>query len=432
MEHELEADVAVLGGGCAGLWLVHDLAKRGYKPVLLEHGPLAQYASQANQGWLHSGALYAVFESEEQLPTSHTTPELRVTARECGRGYVRLRRFARRHCKSALDHRSGCMFLYDDGDKAERARLALRRYGLEPQVYTSNLELLEPILAESPAHTALITRDIPFDAGRILKAVARRAAAMGAHFIDSREPLERFQFLRDGASWIVKNKLLTIRASVVVCTTGALVLKQQEMLDFGLPNAALQKCEVAVFDTRICNRLLMFRMKQARDLCIVPFRGGTTLNLNATDKSTTNASDTTPDTACLEMMAEAISICVPAIEKWRVPIRSHVYVCQKVTNSVLTSRPIHEYGKRHFFWTSARDKHGVYYAYPGKFTLSANCSSALASHILASGLLRRTDAKRRSSTPHKPLLSPSPYHDEPTHLLVKDGEGGLRFTRRIV
>lgn len=430
MQHELHADIAILGGGCAGLWLVHDFAKRGYKSVLLEHGPLAQYASQGNQGWLHSGALYAVFESEEPL-TSAGTPELRSMARECRKGYVRLRRFARRHCKNAVDPRSGCMFLYDDGDKADRARRLLKSYGLEPRVYTSNLELLEPVLAGSQAHTALLTRDLPFDAGRMLNAIMRRAVAMGAHFIDSGEPLELFQIIRDGQRWVVKNKSLTISVSAVVCATGALVFKQQPGLNFLTTTAGIQKCEVAVFDSRICTRLLSFRIKEARDLSIVPFRGGTTLNLNASDTDTADVSDRNIGETCFDDLADVISIYLPGIERWRVPIRSHAYVCQKVGNESRTSRPIHKYGKRHFFWVEAEGSPGVYYMYPGKFTLSANCSSAMANHILASGVLNRTTAKSSAQMP-KPPVGPSPYHVEPTHLLVKDEHGELRFVQRTV
>ena len=38
MHREIQTDIVVLGGGCAGLWLAHDSAKRGFQCVLVEHG----------------------------------------------------------------------------------------------------------------------------------------------------------------------------------------------------------------------------------------------------------------------------------------------------------------------------------------------------------------------------------------------------------
>jgi glycine/D-amino acid oxidase-like deaminating enzyme len=422
----------VVGGGCAGIWLAHDFAKLGYKTLLLEHGPLAQYASQGNQGWLHSGALYGVFESE-QITGGNYIGELRATARECGKGYVRLRRFSRRHCKKAIDNRSGCMFLYDDDDKAERAQHVLQSYGLEPQIYRSNLELLEPILVGSRAHTALVTRDLPFDAGLMLNAVARRAVAMGGQFVDSTEPLEQFRFMRDGERWVVRDGSLTLTSPVVVCATGALVLRQQQTLGFFRPIGGIQKCEVVVFDTRICNRILSFRISQARELSIVPSRGRTTLNLNAMDTCTPDlSSDPDDHEAWCESLADVLSLCVPGTKQWRVPIRAHTYVCQKVANGPGTSRPLEVYGKRHYFWAQAEEKPGLYYAYPGKFTLSANCSRALVNHILDSGLLRRPATEPRIISTRGPLIGASPYRTEPTHVLAQGKDGELRFVHRTV
>lgn len=51
--------VVMIGGGVAGLSAAVRLAQAGLRVVLLEAGELGSAASTRNQGWLHSGALYA-------------------------------------------------------------------------------------------------------------------------------------------------------------------------------------------------------------------------------------------------------------------------------------------------------------------------------------------------------------------------------------
>ena len=52
-------EVGIVGGGSAGLWLAYWLSKRNISCVVVDEEPFAGYASTRNQGWLHSGALYA-------------------------------------------------------------------------------------------------------------------------------------------------------------------------------------------------------------------------------------------------------------------------------------------------------------------------------------------------------------------------------------
>jgi glycine/D-amino acid oxidase-like deaminating enzyme len=430
MHCEIQADIAVLGGGCAGLWLAHDFAKRGFQCVLVEHGPLGMYASQGNQSWLHSGALYAVIESEQQS-SSPNTLGLSATTRECFKGYARLRRFARRHCKNAIDSRSECMFLYSDELKAERAYSVLTNYGMQPRIYTSRLDLLEPILIGSQAHIALVTKDLPFNAARILTAVSRRAARLGTRFLHSSQTLENLSIVKDGTDWVVKDEGFTIHASVVVCATGALVSKQYDRLRFiSMEQPSIQKCIVGAFDTRLCNRVLVFRIPEAQWLNLVPFPGGTTINLGRRDEPTTDISDRSVPDNFFESLSDVLSFYAPGIARWRTPVRSHAYICQKVGNQTKSSRPLEQYGMRHYFWSEAQQP-GLYFAYPGKFTLSANCSSALVQHIQRSGVLRKASTHARGPLGTLPRISDSPYHADPTHVLIHDRHGAMRFVPRF-
>ncbi|MEM9744696.1 MAG: FAD-dependent oxidoreductase [Pseudomonadota bacterium] len=53
-----ELDALIIGGGVAGLWLLHKLTARGYDAALLSAGPLGEGQSLAAQGIIHSGLKY--------------------------------------------------------------------------------------------------------------------------------------------------------------------------------------------------------------------------------------------------------------------------------------------------------------------------------------------------------------------------------------
>ncbi len=57
---EFECDVAIVGGGIAGLWAMHELRARGFSPVLLEQHTLGGAQTLAAQGILHGGMKYVL------------------------------------------------------------------------------------------------------------------------------------------------------------------------------------------------------------------------------------------------------------------------------------------------------------------------------------------------------------------------------------
>ena len=54
----LQLDIAILGGGVAGLWLLERLRQRGYQAALFSQGPLGAGQTIAAQGMLHGGGKY--------------------------------------------------------------------------------------------------------------------------------------------------------------------------------------------------------------------------------------------------------------------------------------------------------------------------------------------------------------------------------------
>jgi glycerol-3-phosphate dehydrogenase len=65
-------DVAIVGGGIAGLWLLARLRQRGYGALLIESERLGAGQTICAQGIIHGGAKYActgrVSDSAKALP----------------------------------------------------------------------------------------------------------------------------------------------------------------------------------------------------------------------------------------------------------------------------------------------------------------------------------------------------------------------------
>lgn len=57
---DLELDCLIVGGGCAGLWLLDDLRRAGIRAVLLEANELGAGQTAAAQGILHGGLKYSL------------------------------------------------------------------------------------------------------------------------------------------------------------------------------------------------------------------------------------------------------------------------------------------------------------------------------------------------------------------------------------
>ena len=75
MPFQTNTQIAILGGGVCGLWLLNQLTKQGYQTLLFEKGDLGSGQSLASQGMIHGGIKYtlgggttAASESIAQMP----------------------------------------------------------------------------------------------------------------------------------------------------------------------------------------------------------------------------------------------------------------------------------------------------------------------------------------------------------------------------
>ncbi|WIO74468.1 FAD-dependent oxidoreductase [Porticoccaceae bacterium LTM1] len=59
-QESVHADIAIIGGGIAGLWLLNRLCKEGYNAVLFEERALGSFQTVASQGMIHGGIKYTL------------------------------------------------------------------------------------------------------------------------------------------------------------------------------------------------------------------------------------------------------------------------------------------------------------------------------------------------------------------------------------
>ena len=86
----INTDIAIIGGGIAGLWTLNQLRNSGYSAVLFEQEALGGYQTVGSQGMIHGGIKYAL--SGALSGSSEAISDMPAIWREClhGRGKVDL------------------------------------------------------------------------------------------------------------------------------------------------------------------------------------------------------------------------------------------------------------------------------------------------------------------------------------------------------
>lgn len=404
----IDTQVVVLGGGCGGLWLLHELVSTGYPSLLIEYGNLGDFASTHNQSWLHSGALYAVIAGETEREGNTKLSPLWTTAQACRPAFEEVRRFY----PEALESQSECLFLFDTEGGAKVAQQQIRE--LDPSIRTEIIDQhgiakAEPMLAPvKRLEAGLLTQDLPFNSQLILARLAERATAKGADFHISKSGLKNIKVSRQDR-WMIKDQDFVATAQTLVSATGALIPEMREVLgDDDETEMKKDYCLVAVLHQRICNRIIVTRTLDSRLLNLVPFRGGTTVNLGSMDKPHPREIGL----KLYEFMAERLTQYVPGLRQ--LECQAHFYICEKIANISTSSHPKEKYGKRHYFWKDAGNS--LFHYYPGKFTLAPIAAKEFVDFLSRSGLTP-WGIRQSKITSLAPSVASRPYYDSSTHIL---------------
>ncbi len=83
MNHTIETQILVIGGGVTGTGIARDLSLRGFNVILIEKQDLNSGASGGNHGLLHSGARYVCSDPEAAVECNAELDIIKRTASHC-------------------------------------------------------------------------------------------------------------------------------------------------------------------------------------------------------------------------------------------------------------------------------------------------------------------------------------------------------------
>ncbi len=226
------ADIAVIGGGVAGLSTAYYLAKAGADVLLIDRDEAAMAASTANAGSLHVQLLSYDFNDntpDDGGPAAHTLPlgprsialwqEIATAAGE----------------DLGLRRNGGLMLAEDEAAMAwlRRKSAMERRWGIESHILGSNeLRSLAPAISDRMLGADFVPAEGYGDPLRGMMALLRLAQAHGARLLRGAE-VQAIE--RSGVTWKVTTTKGVVSAGRVVNATGPWAARTGRMVGLDLP-----------------------------------------------------------------------------------------------------------------------------------------------------------------------------------------------------
>jgi FAD dependent oxidoreductase len=387
--------------------------------MIVDTNPVCAYASTRNQGWLHSGAFYAIHGDI-------------VVAQACRSGYHYIEHFY----PDTIHEQTRCYFLF----KSQRERQdAIKRCNTANipafPVDIRSVQEREPILRGSRFTYPLEVLDRPIDSSQLLQQVAREACTNGARFhkvasLDSIKPTwntsnEHWQIATDGG--------LEIECKVIVVACGTYIPAMLgRMISGQVPNFTIMKVPVLVLHGEVAHSMLI-TPKEWQGPNLVPFYGieggGATVSLMGIDEIIADHRDARIPDDCTKRHAASLSdayVGMKTIISQGVSITAHFYTCQKL---FLHDESTTNYSSRTYILLAHAPQLGapesIYTLYPGKFTVAP-----VASQQCVERIVRYLGASRASRVPRRLdafTIARQPYFDPSEYKLVVDNNGALRF-----
>jgi glycerol-3-phosphate dehydrogenase len=159
--NQYSTEIAIIGGGICGLWLLNLLRAAGYEACLLEQGKLGQGQTLASQGMIHGGIKYAL--GGFTTPASETIASMPAKWRDCiaGNGPLDL---------TGLKVLSDDYFLFSDGALTAKVTAFFASKSLRGRISAINVKDY-PVAFLSPGFKGSLYRlqDMVIDTSALLK-----------------------------------------------------------------------------------------------------------------------------------------------------------------------------------------------------------------------------------------------------------------------
>ncbi|MDB5384549.1 MAG: dependent oxidoreductase [Planctomycetaceae bacterium] len=229
----LDTDVVIFGGGCAGLWLLDELRRRGFRAILLESGQLGGGQTTASQGILHGGVKYILQGAFSASASAvKKMPGVWSSARS---GTIEPN-------LSAMRMRSTCCFLWRSDSWQSWAGLIGARAMLEVKPIPLAIEERPAVLSSCPGHVYRLEEEV-IDTSSFAQVMADRNRGLILQINPQQDP--EFQIGSDGHVEALQirhsnsQSVLTLTLKHLVLTSGAGNERLRQRLD--LPANAMQR-----------------------------------------------------------------------------------------------------------------------------------------------------------------------------------------------
>jgi glycine/D-amino acid oxidase-like deaminating enzyme len=382
-------DVAILGSGIGGLAIANECASRGSNCCLIEKDIAPSFSSVKNQGWLHSGALYAFHNAE-------------LAARECYDASQKLRSLMD-VSGTNLSTLTGIAYFRDNSD-AQQMVTRCNACGIPSRVLAlSDLSEIGRSLMDGPNHNfAVEIPDAPISNFAFLAYLHAIGRSSGVEHLVTGTPFDEFQFMKEGTIWIISAGNIEIRARKIVLSCGPyipIILSKFPSKDLSF---SVKNCYVIAAKGFETDRLYISPTRNTRFMNVSPYNGGTTLNCGGLDEDVESAESTAIEKNTIRLTLGQVSKNWPAFTKSNPNIVT--YVCQK-----LNVHNLPEEDRRRSFYRQVDSE--VFVFYPGKFTLALDGAKALADVMIDKRSAEITSLKHDLTPPKIQYAHPADASD---------------------
>jgi FAD dependent oxidoreductase len=421
--------VVILGGGCGGLWLLHEFASAGYSTLLVEAGhTLGGYASTHGQNRIHRGAMYIAALSETMRNDDPDGNIRKWTQTKniidaCLRGSEELKRFCNSFAPGALqESKFGGVYLYERHSEANKVMRFAKGFpqvkfeDISPHIQSEEFADLRRIIPT--VKYGFLSDEFSFDAERVLKALISRASDFGASVYGTSFSLSDMRLKRTGSAHkLIVDEGIEIEADLVVVSAGVLnetvlhsLIGEAEGYETNQNNIE-DVSRIITIHNPICIRNISLQADEdVGYLALVPIGETTSITTDVPIHNLT-------EVRAWNLIGKALKRRLPGLaDDLSYPFSSHL--CQKLSNDNHPANqfPMITHHPRHYFWYQPISSVPVFLYSPGKWTLSAVGAKEFVSNLKNRDILSSSTQKnvsiastREFTVSRRPCTYPAAY-----------------------